>query len=180
MLCTEWVVLVATLWAAFSLGIIYLFTRSVEQVNGEFYVCGAVQAGFVQAGVVISEIIGCGLCVSTNRWYYASVALPLIPRTEVALVDHAVLPVELKHFAAIRAHKTELSLTTTYSPVAGKPRNDSAVSEGFEVCVGRRFEMPKVRHASPVSNNVGKGLATRAPEPSAPLSSLPMSQSVMQ
>ena len=74
MLCTEPVVFVATLWAAFSLGTIYLFTQSVEQVYGELYGWDAVQAGYVQVAIVIGEILGCGFCVFTNRWYYASAA----------------------------------------------------------------------------------------------------------
>lgn len=74
MLCTEPVVLVATLWAAFSLGTIYLFTQSVEQVYGKLYGWDAVQAGYVQAAIVLGEILGCGFCVATNRWYYASAA----------------------------------------------------------------------------------------------------------
>jgi MFS family permease len=74
MLCTESVVFVATLWAAFSLGTIYLFTQSVEQVYGELYGWDAVQAGYVQVAIVIGEILGCGLCVSTNHWYYDSAA----------------------------------------------------------------------------------------------------------
>ncbi|KAF7592910.1 hypothetical protein BBP40_012230 [Aspergillus hancockii] len=72
MLCTEPVVFVATLWAAFSLGTIYLFTQSVEQVYGELYDWNAIQAGYVQVAIVIGEILGCGLCLSTNHWYYAS------------------------------------------------------------------------------------------------------------
>jgi len=74
MLCTESVVFVATLWAAFSLGTIYLFTQSVEQVFGELYGWNAVQAGYVQLAIVIGEVLGWGFCVSTNRWYYASAA----------------------------------------------------------------------------------------------------------
>jgi len=74
MLCTEPVVFVATLWAAFSLGTIYLFTQSVEQVYGELYGWDAIQAGYVQFAIVIGEIFGWGLCVFTNRWYYASAA----------------------------------------------------------------------------------------------------------
>lgn len=74
MLCTEPVVVVATLWAAFSLGTIYLFTQSVEQVYGELYGWCAAQAGYVQTAIVIGELCGCGFCASTNRWYYASAA----------------------------------------------------------------------------------------------------------
>lgn len=74
MLCTEHVVIVAALWAAYSLGIIYLFTQSVEQVYRKPYGWNAVQAGYVQAAIVIGEILGGGLCMSTNHWYYASAA----------------------------------------------------------------------------------------------------------
>ena len=74
MFCTESVVFVATLWTAFSLGTIYLFTQSVEQVYGELYGWDAVQAGYVQVAIVIGEILGWGLWVFTNRWYYASAA----------------------------------------------------------------------------------------------------------
>ena len=74
MFCTEPVVFVATLWAAFSLGTIYLFTQSVEQVYGELYGWDAVQAGYVQVAIVVGEILGWGLSVYSNRWYYASAA----------------------------------------------------------------------------------------------------------
>ncbi|KAI9703096.1 MAG: hypothetical protein M1820_005968 [Bogoriella megaspora] len=74
MLCTELVVFVAAVWAAFSLGTIYLFTQSVEQVYRELYAWDAVQAGYVQAAIAIGEVLGCGLCALTNHWYYASAA----------------------------------------------------------------------------------------------------------
>src|SRR5699024_9581583 len=69
MLCTESVVIVAALWAAYSLGIIYLFTRSVEQVYRKLYGWNVVQAGYAQAAIVIGEILGGGPCMSTNHWY---------------------------------------------------------------------------------------------------------------
>lgn len=72
MLCTESVVLVAALWAAFSLGTIYLFTQSAEQVYIELYGWDDVQAGYVQVAIVVGEILGCALCISTNHWYYES------------------------------------------------------------------------------------------------------------
>jgi len=72
MLFTESVVCVAALWAAFSLGTIYLFTHSVETVYGGLYGWGPAKAGFVQATVVIGEILGTGLCLSTNHWYHNS------------------------------------------------------------------------------------------------------------
>ncbi|KAL3420286.1 hypothetical protein PVAG01_08785 [Phlyctema vagabunda] len=74
MLFTEPVVLVATLWAAFSLGTIYLFTHSVGQVYGDLYGWDAIQTGYVQSAIVIGEIFGAGLCLSTNHWYYDSAA----------------------------------------------------------------------------------------------------------
>ncbi|KAF3898031.1 MFS general substrate transporter [Trichophyton interdigitale] len=74
MLFTEPVVFIATLWAAFSLGTIYLFTQSVELVYGQLYGWDAILAGYVQVAIVLGEIVGCGLCISTNSWYYASAA----------------------------------------------------------------------------------------------------------
>jgi MFS family permease len=74
MFFTESVVFVATIWAAFSLGTIYLFTQSVEQVYGQLYGWNAVQAGYVQSAIVIGEILGTGFCLSTNHWYHASAA----------------------------------------------------------------------------------------------------------
>ncbi|KOS44939.1 hypothetical protein ACN38_g4133 [Penicillium nordicum] len=72
MLCTEGVVFVATVWAAFSLGTIYLFTQSVEQVYRELYGWNAVQCGYIQVAIVVGELLGGGFCILTNPWYYAS------------------------------------------------------------------------------------------------------------
>ncbi|MCJ1314033.1 hypothetical protein MMC25_007713, partial [Agyrium rufum] len=89
MLFTESVVLVAALWAAFSLGTIYLFTFSVEQVYGEIYGWDAIQAGYVQIAIVIGEILGVGLSLSTNHWYEASAVrnteIPGMPVPEARL-----------------------------------------------------------------------------------------------
>lgn len=74
MLLTESVVFVAAIWAAFGLGTIYLFTESVREVYGLLYGWTAVQAGFVQSAIVIGEILGAGLSLSTNLWYHASAA----------------------------------------------------------------------------------------------------------
>lgn len=74
MFFTESVVFVATLWAAFSLGTIYLFTHSVGQVYRGLYGWNPVQAGYVQSAIVIGEILGTVLCLSTNHWYHASAA----------------------------------------------------------------------------------------------------------
>ncbi|KAM0420488.1 hypothetical protein ACHAPT_011783 [Fusarium lateritium] len=72
MLCTESVVFISTLWTSFSLGAIYLFTQSVEQVYGGLYGWDAVQSGYVQTAIAIGEVLGFGLCLLTNQWYYAS------------------------------------------------------------------------------------------------------------
>ncbi|KAI1305014.1 major facilitator superfamily domain-containing protein [Xylaria venustula] len=74
MLCTEGVVFVAAVWAAFILGTIYLFTQSVEQVYGELYGWSPIQSGYVQGAIVVGEILGTVLSVSTNHWYDASAA----------------------------------------------------------------------------------------------------------
>lgn len=72
MLCTESVVFISTLWSAFSLGTIYLFTQSAEQVFGELYGWDPIKGGYVQASIVIGEIIGWIYCLLTNHWYYKS------------------------------------------------------------------------------------------------------------
>ncbi|KAF5877211.1 putative mfs multidrug transporter protein [Botrytis fragariae] len=72
MLLTESVVFIATLWAAFSLGTIYLFTQSVEQVYSQLYNWNSLQAGYVQLAIAIGECVGCLLCMYTNSWYYDS------------------------------------------------------------------------------------------------------------
>ncbi|PQE07884.1 MFS multidrug transporter protein [Rutstroemia sp. NJR-2017a WRK4] len=72
MFFTESVVFVATIWASFSLGTVYLFTQSVEQVYGELYGWDAIQAGYVQSSIVIGEILGTGFCLYTNRWHHNS------------------------------------------------------------------------------------------------------------
>ncbi|KAI3189913.1 hypothetical protein CBS147311_9819 [Penicillium roqueforti] len=55
MLCTESVVFISTLWSAFSLGTIYLFTQSAEQVFGELYGWDPIKGGYVQASIVIAR-----------------------------------------------------------------------------------------------------------------------------
>ncbi|KAK7962029.1 uncharacterized protein PG986_002854 [Apiospora aurea] len=72
MFFTEGVVFVAALWAAFSLGTIYLFTHSVDQVYGELYGWTPIQAGYVQSAIVFGEVLGTILSLSTNHWYEAS------------------------------------------------------------------------------------------------------------
>ena len=74
MLFTEWVVLVAAIWAAFSLGIIYFFTQSVEKVYGELYGWSLIRAGYIQGAIVTGEMLGTIFSLFTNRWYDASAA----------------------------------------------------------------------------------------------------------
>lgn len=89
MLCTEPVVFVATVWAAFSLGVIYVFQQSAEQVFQELYGFDAVQGGYLQATMIIGELLGLVLCIFTNRWYYASASrnteVPGVPIPEARL-----------------------------------------------------------------------------------------------
>lgn len=73
MLCSEPVLVVATLWSAFSFGVIYLFTQSVELVFTSLYGWDAIQAGYVQVSLVVGEILGWLFCLSTDHWYYSSV-----------------------------------------------------------------------------------------------------------
>lgn len=72
MLCTESVVFVAALWAAFSLGSIYLFTDSVTLVYRDLYNWTPAQSGFAQISIVIGEILGAAFSLSTNHWYTSS------------------------------------------------------------------------------------------------------------
>ncbi|KAK7985594.1 MFS multidrug transporter [Apiospora saccharicola] len=75
MFFTEGVVFVAAMWAAFSLGTIYLFTHSVNQVYGDLYGWTPVQAGYVQSAIVVGEVLGTALSISTtSHWYAASAA----------------------------------------------------------------------------------------------------------
>ncbi|RDW57448.1 hypothetical protein BP6252_13786 [Coleophoma cylindrospora] len=94
MLCTESVVFVGTAWSAFSLGTVYLFTQSVEQVYGELYGWDAIQAGYIQSAIAIGEILGLVFCVFSNRWYYASAArnteIPNTPIPEARLYSAVV------------------------------------------------------------------------------------------
>lgn len=72
MLCTEYVVFSFTCWSAFSVGTVYLFTQSVEQVFAGLYGWNASQAGYVQGAVVIGEILGLLGSLVSSRLYFAS------------------------------------------------------------------------------------------------------------
>lgn len=56
--CTEPVLFVSTLWSAFTVGTLFLFTQSVEQVFMGLYDWTVTQTGYVQSAIVIGECIG--------------------------------------------------------------------------------------------------------------------------
>lgn len=72
MLFTEPVLFVFTLWSAFAVGTVYLFTQSVEQVFVKLYGWSASQAGYVQTAVVIGACIGGHLTLVSGKFYFAS------------------------------------------------------------------------------------------------------------
>ncbi|OOO05135.1 major facilitator superfamily MFS_1 [Aspergillus oryzae] len=72
LVCTESVVLVSTLWSAFTVGTLFLFTQSAEQVFVDLYGWSNTQAGYVQAAIVIGEIIGWLINLFSARLYFGS------------------------------------------------------------------------------------------------------------
>ncbi|KEF53616.1 uncharacterized protein A1O9_10591 [Exophiala aquamarina CBS 119918] len=72
MLMTEPVVFVFTIWSAFMVGTVYLFTQSVELVFAGLYGWTASQAGYVQAAVVMGECIGFLGALISAKFYFAS------------------------------------------------------------------------------------------------------------
>lgn len=72
MLLTEWVVFILTIWSAFIIGTVYMFTQSTEAVFVSLYGWNASQAGYVQIAVVIGECIGCAFTQLTSGVYFAS------------------------------------------------------------------------------------------------------------
>ncbi|KAL3463541.1 major facilitator superfamily domain-containing protein [Aspergillus heterothallicus] len=70
--CTEPVLFVSTLWSSFTVGTLFLFTQSVEQVFMELYGWTVEQTGYVQAAVVIGECIGWLLNFLSRKLYFAS------------------------------------------------------------------------------------------------------------
>ncbi|CAI7630100.1 hypothetical protein N7533_004086 [Penicillium manginii] len=69
---TESVVFVSTLWSAFTVGTLYLFTQSVEQVFAGLYGWTPAQAGYVQSAIVIGEILGWVGTLFSGRLYFNS------------------------------------------------------------------------------------------------------------
>ncbi|KAL5051817.1 hypothetical protein BDW71DRAFT_193353 [Aspergillus fruticulosus] len=70
--CTEPVLFVSTLWSAFAIGTLFLFTQSVEQVFMGLYSWTVSQTGYVQAAVVIGECIGFLFSFLSRKLYFAS------------------------------------------------------------------------------------------------------------
>ncbi|OGE57175.1 hypothetical protein PENARI_c002G02944 [Penicillium arizonense] len=69
---TESVVFVSTLWSAFTVGTLYLFTQSVEQVFADLYGWTPSQAGYVQSAIVVGECIGWVLTLFSAKLYFDS------------------------------------------------------------------------------------------------------------
>lgn len=73
MLFTEPVLFAFTLWSSFAVGLVYLFTQSVEQVYAELHGWSPVQAGYVQAAVAIGTLLGWNGTMLSSHFYFRSV-----------------------------------------------------------------------------------------------------------
>lgn len=69
---TESVVFVSSLWSAFTIGTLYLFTQSVEQVFAGLYGWTPSQAGYVQSAIVIGEVLGWVGTLFSGKLYFDS------------------------------------------------------------------------------------------------------------
>ncbi|KAI5367833.1 Putative major facilitator superfamily, MFS transporter superfamily [Septoria linicola] len=72
LLFTEPVLLASTVWSAFALGLVFAFTQSTEQVFQELYGWTAYQCGYVQAAVVIGELLGWPITLYGTNLYLKS------------------------------------------------------------------------------------------------------------
>lgn len=72
LLFTEPVLFASTMWSAFSFGLVYLFTQSVEQVFTGVYGWTAYSTGYVQFAVVIGEVVGFMACLYQHRLFFQS------------------------------------------------------------------------------------------------------------
>ncbi|CAK3796080.1 related to synaptic vesicle transporter SVOP and related transporters (major facilitator superfamily) [Lecanosticta acicola] len=72
LLFTEPVLFAATLWSAFALGLIFLFTQSVEQVFQGLYGWTEAQCGYVQGAVLIGQLFGWGASTYGQRFFFSS------------------------------------------------------------------------------------------------------------
>lgn len=69
---TESVVFVSTMWSAFTVGTLYLCTQSVEQVFSGLYGWTPSQGGYVQAAIVVGEILGWVGTLLSGKIYFNS------------------------------------------------------------------------------------------------------------
>lgn len=70
--CTEPVLFVSTLWSAFTVGTLFLFTQSVEQVFMGLYHWNVTKTGYVQCAIVIGECIGWLVNLMSRKLYISS------------------------------------------------------------------------------------------------------------
>jgi MFS family permease len=71
LLTTEPVVFFFTLLSAFSYGLLYIATQSVPQVYSTLYAFTEPQTGFIQASVVVGELLGFLACALIEDPYFA-------------------------------------------------------------------------------------------------------------
>ncbi|KAJ5521008.1 hypothetical protein N7463_001461 [Penicillium fimorum] len=69
---TEPVLFVSTMWSAFTVGTLFMFTQSVELVFMDLYDWDVSATGYVQCSIVIGECIGWALNFASRSLYFAS------------------------------------------------------------------------------------------------------------
>ncbi|KAK4575109.1 hypothetical protein LTR86_000961 [Recurvomyces mirabilis] len=74
LLFTEPVLMASTLWSAFSFGTVFLFTQSTAQVFSTLYDWPEYSVGYIQAAVVIGEVLGWFPSFYSTRLYLKSAA----------------------------------------------------------------------------------------------------------
>lgn len=72
LLFSEPVLFVCTIWSAFCVGSVYMFTQSVEQVFEGVYGWQSYSTGYVQGAVVIGEIVGWMVSFYGTHLYFKS------------------------------------------------------------------------------------------------------------
>lgn len=72
LLFTEPVLFAATLWSAFSMGTVFLFTQSTAQVFTGLYGWAEYSSGYVQGAIVVGEVLGWIVSLYGTRLYLRS------------------------------------------------------------------------------------------------------------
>ncbi|KAK5164599.1 uncharacterized protein LTR77_009805 [Saxophila tyrrhenica] len=72
LLATEPVLIASTIWSAFSFGTVFLFTQSTEQVYIALYGWNVWSTGYIQAAIVVGEILGFLTSFLSTKLYFAS------------------------------------------------------------------------------------------------------------